>query len=137
MKFFITIAGLSGAASVGLGAFAAHGLEKVLLKNGLDPADIPQRLEWAATATQYLLVHAAALLAAIAIANTVGPSKILTLATGLIALGTFLFSGSLYALAFTGNSFFARVAPWGGSTLILAWLLIAVSGWVMTTNTDA
>lgn len=38
-------------------------------------------------------------------------------------VGTALFSGTLYYRAFTGNKPpFARMAPMGGTCLILAWL---------------
>ncbi len=130
MKYLLAIAGLYGAVAVAMGAFTAHGLEKVLQKNGLDATDIAQRIEWATTATQYLMVHAAALLGLIAVAWFASPAKLMVAASALMALGTCVFCGSLFALAFTGNSLFARIAPWGGTSLIAAWLLIAIGGWM-------
>ena len=44
-----------------------------------------------------------------------------------VALGLALFSGDLAMRALAGQPLFRMAAPLGGSTLILAWLALAVS----------
>ncbi|KAF7271479.1 hypothetical protein GWI33_015646 [Rhynchophorus ferrugineus] len=48
------------------------------------------------------------------------------LAGTLFISGTVLFSGTLYYKAFTGDDKFQKIAPIGGTILILAWLSMVV-----------
>lgn len=110
------VAGIHGALSVGLGAYAAHGLAD-------QPAAILDLME---KATRYQLIHAVALLA-VAI-GSLGPlARIagcwLAASGALLAIGTTLFCGALYAIALGGIAA-GPVAPYGGTSLILAWLLL-------------
>lgn len=41
--------------------------------------------------------------------------------------GILLFSGSLYVLALTGAGWLGAIAPLGGSSFIIAWILLAVA----------
>ena len=41
-------------------------------------------------------------------------------------IGIFLFSGSLYALAFDGPRFFGPVTPFGGLFFMIGWFTLAV-----------
>lgn len=50
-----------------------------------------------------------------------GHRKYLRLTSGVFAVGTVLFSGSLYALSFTGIPQTAYAAPIGGLTLMAGW----------------
>jgi uncharacterized membrane protein YgdD (TMEM256/DUF423 family) len=52
-------------------------------------------------------------------------STALKWAGGLMIAGLVLFSGSLYALAFTGSRWLGAVTPFGGTAWIVAWLLLA------------
>ena len=79
---FWTLACLSGASAVALGAFGAHGLKKVVS----DPAKLAN---WS-TAAHYQLVHSAALLVAAQAQNPVSGV--------LFSTGIAFFSGSLYLL---------------------------------------
>ena len=45
----------------------------------------------------------------------------------LLAAGLVLFCGSIYALTFGAPRWFGMVAPLGGASFMLAWLLFAVS----------
>jgi uncharacterized membrane protein YgdD (TMEM256/DUF423 family) len=45
----------------------------------------------------------------------------------LFALGTLLFSGSLYALALTGVRALGAVTPFGGVAFIAGWIALALS----------
>lgn len=102
-------AAVAGALAVGLGAYAAHALE---------PA-AAARLQ---TASHYLLWHALALLL---IANDRAQAR--WLPALLLAVGMVVFCGSLIAAALL--SWPTRLAPVGGSLLILGWLSLAWSKW--------
>jgi uncharacterized membrane protein YgdD (TMEM256/DUF423 family) len=124
---WIPIAGaLLAAAGVGLGAFGAHGLEDLLRRLGYE-ADLAKRLAWYETAVRYQLYHALALLVVAALAAR-------TTATGgvaawLFVAGIALFSGSLYAMTFGGESWrkLGMVTPLGGLALIAGWLALAIA----------
>lgn len=44
----------------------------------------------------------------------------------LLAAGVVLFSGSLYALALTGNRMLGAITPFGGLSFIAAWVVLAI-----------
>ena len=111
MQALIILAGLTGASGVGLGAIAAH------LGGG--------NLQ---TASQMLLFHAPALLALAALS----PSRLRQIAGGVMTLGLVLFCGDLVMRGLAGMRLFPMAAPLGGSSLILAWVLVAASGLVRT-----
>jgi uncharacterized membrane protein YgdD (TMEM256/DUF423 family) len=104
-----------GAALLGiavmLGAFGAHALR--------DRLDAYSLGIWE-KAVFYHFIHAMGLLVtpllAPRAANTVGV---------LMVAGILLFSGSLYALALTGNRTLGAVTPLGGLAFIAAWLWLA------------
>ncbi len=105
------IAALQGSAGVALAAAAAHGDSSPLL----------------ATASQFLMLHAAAGIGLAALrAGVVGPNKTLTFSTFTLQAGVTLFCADLALRAFGGGRLFPYAAPIGGSTTILAWLAIAV-----------
>ena len=101
---------LLGASGVALGAFGAHAL-----RGTLDVA----ALGWWQTAVQYQMWHALALIGISALKLRGGA------AAWLIASGTLIFSGSLYAMALTGIRAFGAATPLGGLLLILGWLALA------------
>lgn len=129
------LAAIFGALAVGLGAYAAHGLEGTLRGWGLDESEIAKRLNYCDLATRYQLVHAVALLV---IASGLRPAgdwighekrrdgAVRKLAGLLIVAGIVLFSGSLVGIAFTGNSRLGMITPVGGLCLILGWLAVAL-----------
>ncbi len=78
----------------------------------------------AETASFYQLVHAAVLLW---LSAGVGPW--LRLARWLCLAGIVLFCGALYLKAFALAPGATVLAPWGGTSFILAWALIAIGGW--------
>jgi uncharacterized membrane protein YgdD (TMEM256/DUF423 family) len=49
------------------------------------------------------------------------------LAGWLFVAGVFLFSGSLYALALTGNRRWGAVTPFGGVAFLLGWLALLIA----------
>ncbi|MFO1048021.1 MAG: DUF423 domain-containing protein [Geminicoccaceae bacterium] len=110
-RHWIALAAALGLMGVAFGAFGAHGLEA-----GGDA----RAAQWLATGSHYQLVHAAAILAAIAW----GRQGVLPAA--LWAVGAILFPGSLYALALGAPKAVAALAPAGGMALLLGW---ASLGW--------
>ncbi|OTA64125.1 DUF423-domain-containing protein [Hypoxylon sp. EC38] len=111
-----TLASLSGASAVGLGAFGAHGLKAIIA----DPA----RLANWATAAHYQLIHSVALL----VAASRSPPAPNPVAGWLFASGMTLFSGSLYLLVLDPGRFrfLGPVTPLGGLCLIGGWVALAL-----------
>ncbi len=94
---------------VALGAFGAHALGGVLT---------PERLETYQTAVRYQMFHALGLLALGAL-----PTRTWRAAPWLFA-GSMIFSGSLYALVWSGVSILGAVAPIGGVLQLIGWAIL-------------
>jgi uncharacterized membrane protein YgdD (TMEM256/DUF423 family) len=112
-------AGALGASGVVLGALGAHALKPQLAAAGT-------RDVWE-TAVVFQLVHASALLG-FAGWQRGAPSpggRCAPWAVRLLVLGTVLFSGSLYGLAFAGPRWLGPLTPLGGAALIAGWVLAA------------
>mgnify|MGYP000049845268 CR=1 FL=1 len=116
------IASFFALTSVAMGAFAAHGL-----KHTMDT----YQLDIMAKAAQYQMYHALAMLVISAILLILSVNSVeqkisqfkhmLHQANVLYTVGTILFSGSLYALAFSQMKIFAYLTPLGGFSFLLAW----------------
>lgn len=118
---WIVVAALSAALSIAIGAFAAHGIDVSA------PAGFKAR-EWLHTGSQYEMIHALAILAVAALAYGERLAGRLALAAQwLFLIGSVLFPGALYALAFGGPKWFGAVAPIGGTAFILGWLCLAAA----------
>ena len=121
-KGFLQTSALLGALSVVLGAFAAHGLKKVLS---------PENLSVFETGVRYQFYHVFALLAAgILYANF--PSSLMKWAGFLFICGILLFSGSLYLLCFIKQQalhleWVGAITPFGGAAFIGGWVLLFVA----------
>src|ERR1700733_2853985 len=109
-----TFIGASGLAlAVAIGAFGAHGLQGRLDAYSMN---IYER------AVFYHFVHALGILIVAAVTS----AGLLHRSSGvwvcrLLAAGIVLFSGSLYALALTGNRILGAITPFGGVSFIAAW----------------
>jgi uncharacterized membrane protein YgdD (TMEM256/DUF423 family) len=108
---WLLAAGLLGAYGVGFAAYGAHGLAG-------------HEQELADKASHFALIHALALLALSQKNGVLNPW--MKAAGGFFVLGSLLFCGSLTLLAVTSCPA-AMMAPFGGSSFILGWLLLAVS----------
>lgn len=103
-----SLGALLAAASIGLSAYASHGVSEPVAQQHLNMAAL------------YAFAHGAVLVA-------LGPRA--TTAFGrlglcVLLLGTLLFAGSL-----AGNALWqwpTRLAPFGGSALMLGWVLVAI-----------
>ncbi|HEY0233910.1 MAG TPA: DUF423 domain-containing protein [Afipia sp.] len=105
-------AGLMGAAGVILAAAAAHQPDATRL----------------ASASSMLLFHAPAVIGAALLTAHGGLKRPLGLvATFGFVAGAALFAGDLAMRQYQGQSLFPMAAPTGGTTLILSWLVLAVS----------
>lgn len=121
MKFFIQTGALLGLIGVGLGAFGAHALRKMLDETG--------RMATFETAVKYQFYHALALVLVGALMQLPGGQNPLALKwlnyAGLSFLcGTLIFSGSLYILCFTGITWLGAITPIGGVLMIAGWALL-------------
>lgn len=117
IRIWLAIAGLGGLASVIAGALAAH------------LAGDARAAELLRTGALYGMVHAAALIAVIALAQGREPRRgAAAIAGWSFALGIVLFSGSLFALAVTEARWLGRVTPFGGGLLMIGWAALTVLG---------
>jgi uncharacterized membrane protein YgdD (TMEM256/DUF423 family) len=78
------------------------------------------------TGARYQMYHALALIAA-GLVTTRRRGRAAPAAGWLFALGTVVFSGSLYALAMTGASTWGAITPIGGLMWLVAWALLAAA----------
>jgi uncharacterized membrane protein YgdD (TMEM256/DUF423 family) len=115
-RAWLAAAAIGGFLSVAAGAVAAH----------LANRD-PRAAELLRTGALYGMVHAVALLAAVAIAmRSDRPSLLLAIAGWSFVAGIFLFSFSLFALALTRLTWFAEVTPFGGTALLTGWAALGL-----------
>ena len=83
--------------------------------------------ELARTAADFLMIHAAVILAASVLAALrQGVDLLLGLALAFMTIGSILFSGELALAGLAGWRPIPLAAPLGGSCLILGWLLLTV-----------
>lgn len=108
-----TLAGLSVAA----GAFAAHALQRRL------SAELIGTFQ---TGARYQMYHALALVLVGILWSRLGGTALGTSAIAFIT-GIVLFSGSLYALAFSGPRWLGPVTPLGGVAFLLGWGALVVA----------
>ena len=114
-KLYLRAASFYGATSVAAAAYGAHATKEMdpVLKTTF------------ANGNKLHMVHSVALYAGAAssAAKTVRFPRA-TLA--LFSLGIAVFSGSCYAAALSGDRAMGRLAPLGGTTLIAAWMSLAI-----------
>lgn len=119
-KRYLTAGAVVGLFGVIIGAFATHGLNPLL--------DSAARNSFE-TGVKYQMYHALLLLTLGGV-NFLQPKK-RTFVFYLLIFGILFFSGSIYLLAtnhLTNFDFtrFALITPFGGTLLILAWILLLV-----------
>ena len=106
------LAALMGAGGVGLAAASTHS----------GGGDLGR------TASEFLILHAAALIGVAANARGASTARARGLLSvgGALALGASLFASDLSARAFLGAKLFPFAAPIGGSLMILSWIALGV-----------
>jgi uncharacterized membrane protein YgdD (TMEM256/DUF423 family) len=107
----LRVAAFLGALAVALGAFGAHGLKELLVRN--------HTVEIWEKAALYHFLHAIMLV-------------VLSLRKPLLngpwfsfLIGIVIFSGSLYLLALTNIRWLGAITPIGGTSFIVGWLWLA------------
>jgi len=115
----LAVGALQAGLAVVLGAFAAHALKDSLVQRD-------QLANWQ-TAVRYQMWHAlATCLVAVLREKRAG----LAFASWAFPLGSLLFSGSLYCLAFDVlRPVMGPITPIGGAFLIASWVSVAVWAW--------
>jgi uncharacterized membrane protein YgdD (TMEM256/DUF423 family) len=118
VRFSLLAAGFFGLTGVALGALGAHALAETLAARGMVHA-------WE-TASRYHIVHAVMLFgAAVWVKTATGPAATrIHWAARCWAIGTLLFSGSLYGLALGGPRWLGPVTPFGGIALMAGWVFV-------------
>ena len=116
-RYFATIGALSALISVAAGAFGAHALRARLE---------PDLLAVFETGARYQMYHAFGLFV-VAWLVSQGPCPWGERAGWAFVTGTLLFSGSLYALALTGNRSLGAITPFGGVAFLAGWFMLAVA----------
>ncbi|WP_200819866.1 MULTISPECIES: DUF423 domain-containing protein [unclassified Azospirillum] len=113
----LLLAGLFGAIAVAAGAYASHGLSAIRDARAVELWQM---------ASHYQLIHAVAMVATVLLYRLMPHAGRRLLAAGLaFAIGSVLFPGALYALGWWGPSAMGAVAPLGGLSFIIGWLLVA------------
>jgi uncharacterized membrane protein YgdD (TMEM256/DUF423 family) len=114
-RFWLAVAGLGGLASIIAGAAAAH------------LSTDPQATEFLRTGAIYGLIHAAALIAVLALAQGREPRRGAAWVAGWsFTIGIVLFSGGLFALAETRIAWLGWVTPVGGVAFMIGWGSLAL-----------
>lgn len=115
-RLFAVLGSLSALIAVAAGAFGAHALRARLT---------PDLLAVFETGARYQMYHALALLAAAWLVTARPGSHAAIWAGGLFLVGTVVFSGSLYALALSGQRWFGAITPLGGVAFLAGWACLA------------
>ncbi|MFK8000552.1 MAG: DUF423 domain-containing protein [Polyangiales bacterium] len=119
VRVILIAAALHGFAAVGLGAFGAHAL-RARFEDG---AEGLKAQGWWHTATQYQLTHAVALFALAALSARAA-SGVASAAALCFAVGSLVFSGTLYAMALGAPRWFGAITPIGGLLLLGGWACV-------------
>jgi uncharacterized membrane protein YgdD (TMEM256/DUF423 family) len=118
-NYFLLSGAFFAMLAVMLGAFGAHGLEKIL------PEQMLQRYH---TGVEYQFYHAFALLCTGLLTQQL-QSRMLTVAGAAFIAGILLFSGSLYLYTLSGNKVFGMITPLGGLSFIIGWACMIITIW--------
>lgn len=120
MRALWCIGAVTMALAIALGAFGAHGLAAMVSEK--------QLAVWK-TATQYQAYGGLGLLLMGTVWAKFPQHKGLKVPAILLLLGVVCFSGSLYGLVLTQQSWLGPITPLGGVLMILSWLWFAVLAW--------
>jgi uncharacterized membrane protein YgdD (TMEM256/DUF423 family) len=112
IRFLLGLAAIAGFASVAAGAFGAHGAAGAAK-------------DWLRTAGEYGLIHSLAVFAAFGLMRK--GSRAAEAAGWLFLAGAVIFSGSLDAMALSGQLWLGAVTPIGGLLLLAGWASLAVA----------
>jgi len=117
-----------GFISVGFGAYSEHALKPIVTA---------EEFRFLMTAVRYNQVHAVTIIAiglALLNGSMLSNLKILKWSAAAFILGTLLFSFSIYMSVFLGIPSLTYLTPVGGITLMAAWFMLMVAGFVARKN---
>lgn len=120
IKLFALLGTFFASLGIILGAFGAHALKQHLSESALNAFEV---------GVKYQMYHALGLLATAWLLVQFSHPCI-SLGGILMAIGTVIFSGSLYMLSLSGIKIFGIITPLGGLFLVVAWALIFVGIWL-------
>lgn len=129
-----TIGAALGGLAVILGAFAAHFIDghfadkyegQVKVVAGVEVPASQKYLDDFKTGAQYQMYHALALMLVGFAGLTSQKKKLLNIAGWCFLMGIIFFSGSLYVLTLSGQTFWGAIAPIGGTLFIVGWFTLA------------
>ena len=127
---FFTFGALAGMSSVALGAFAVHGLGKMV-------SDPERAVSLFKQATDFQMYHALSLILVALASERLDAGLARTtmrLSALLMCCSIVFFPGALYSAAFGGPQFFA---PWGGFTSMTGWLLFGIGALLSLRSSSA
>lgn len=117
------------------GAVAAHGIDEFCVEKYKDAGtktiaglEVPvswKRLQDFKTGAEYQMYHAMGLMA-VGLLIPLRKKKSLDVAGWSFLSGIVLFSGSLYALTLTGQTWWGAVTPFGGILFLVGWVALAI-----------
>lgn len=118
-RILFLVAGISLALAGMLSAYGFHGL----------PGKVPEaKLASWGWANELQFYHSIGLILIGLLLDKAPGSMLLRIAGGLMMIGMVLFSGSIYVEILGAPEWIGEVAPMGGSSFMLAWLLTGVAG---------
>jgi uncharacterized membrane protein YgdD (TMEM256/DUF423 family) len=120
-RLFLSIASILAGLSVAGGAFAAHALKEKLSERAIEIFE---------TGARYQMYHSLALLVVALLLSRAEASQSLLIAAGsAFIIGIAIFSGSLYALSFSGIKWLGAITPLGGVAFMIGWGCLAIAAW--------
>ncbi len=128
-KHGLWIGPLMGLFAVILGAFGAHGIERILGEISAD--ELESKLRVWQVADRYLMYHAIVTFV-VGMMGQFNRHKVLVWIVGCFVVGSLIFSGALFTLALTGMTWLGMVAPVGGTIQIIGWALLVFAGYQAT-----
>jgi uncharacterized membrane protein YgdD (TMEM256/DUF423 family) len=120
-KKFLIFGALSLTAAAMLGAYGVHGLA-----GSITPAK-QQSWGWAVEMQSY---HSLGLILIALLSPQLRQSTLLRWAGWIFIAGIFLFSGSIYLSILGAPAVIGSIAPTGGSSFMVGWVLVALAVWL-------
>ena|SRR5687768_12252574 len=114
---FVGIGAVFGFLAVAAGAFGAHALRARLAAD---------RLELFELAVRYQMYHALALIAVGLVSDKV-QGALINASGWAFVIGTLIFCGTVYGLAFGMPRWFGAITPLGGVSLLIGWGLLTLA----------
>jgi len=119
-RVFVIIGALSLTAAAMLGAYGVHGLAGTIT---------PQKQQSWGWAVEMQSYHSLGLILIALLASQLGNPALLKWAGWIFVVAMFLFSGSIYLEILGAPEVIGNIAPTGGTSFMIGWLLVALAAW--------